>query len=272
MTDMKRFPYFKDAKGMKIYDSHNKLLAEIKPEGERLHLHDQKNNRIQYTIGRKIQDSQNSFSLFQGDVLVGEVVPTVTVLNFIVNNAKYGNNIEVLFQDKTNFTVKRDGAVISIFCKTAENVGYLDISKGERRNFSFAVVALFVYWSEASPVKESNTKPPKSKSAHNKSPVDEDKVKEKEKSSSMNDKKTSTNNLGDDKKTSTNNLGDDKKTSTNDLGDDNSEKSENSNEEEGSDPNHSHSESSSSGGNGSKKTEIRSDSHSYPRTLGKITS
>jgi len=144
---MKRFPCTREApRSMKIYDSHDKELAELKPVADVINLHDKKNDRLQYTISHKHSD-QLSYNLFQDKLLVAEVTPSTTtkhVLNILV--PKYGSDLEVCFQNRTDFVVKRNGIEVSKFQMTSDTTGSLDISKGERRNFSFAFMAIFIFW------------------------------------------------------------------------------------------------------------------------------
>jgi len=190
---MKRFPCIRDTpRCMKIYDSHSKLLAEFKPEEEKINLHDQKNDKVQYTICRKphTQSSHLSYNLLQEDAIVAEVTPASTNQHLLtIKIPKYGSNIQIIFENKTDFHAERDGNKISSFVMTSETTGYLDIAKGERRNFSFAFIALFVFWCEevAQPasgggIKEVQTSRSKSKSR--KKSGREEKSKEKERSTS----------------------------------------------------------------------------------------
>jgi len=193
---MKRFPCIRDApRCMKIYDGHNKLLAEFKPSAEQINLYDQKNDKVQYTICHKpnTQPDQLAYNIFQDKNLVAEVTPSTTSNQHvvIVKVPKYGDNIEVSFpHNKTDFIAKRKGTVVSTFEMTSENAGSLDIAKGERRNFSFAFMTLFAFWCEElaqapASAKGGEAKPQRSKSKNkntsSRSGRSEEKSKEKEK-------------------------------------------------------------------------------------------
>jgi len=151
-----------------------------------------KNDKVQYTICRKphTQSSHLSYNLLQEEAIVAEVTPASTTQHLLtINIPKYGNNIQIIFENKTDFYANRDGSKISNFVMTSETTGYLDIAKGERRNFSFAFIALFVFWCEevAQPasgggIKEVQTSRSKSKSR--KKSGREEKSKEKERSTS----------------------------------------------------------------------------------------
>jgi len=191
---------------MKIYDGHHKLLAEFKPVADHINLHDQKNDKIQYTICHKPDVPYLSYYLLQEKLLVAEVTPsTTTDLHIVnINVPKYGNNIEVYFpQNKTDFIAKRNGKVVSTFEMTSETMGYLDIAKGERRNFSFAFMTLFVIWCDevAQASKEGETKPARSKSksknTSSRSGRSEEKSKEKEKEKANVSKKYKANSPSD---------------------------------------------------------------------------
>jgi len=149
---MKRFPCIRETpRSMKVYDSHNKFLAEFKPNGDKINLHDQKNDKMQYTICRK-PNTPGTFELLQETLLVAEVTPSTvgSDQHVSIKAAKYGNDIVVSYKNKTDFVAKRDGAVVTTFTMTTDTTGYLDIAKGERRNFSFGFTALFVFWCEES--------------------------------------------------------------------------------------------------------------------------
>jgi len=186
---MKRFPCAREApRCMKIYDTHNKFLAEFKPVAEQINLHDQKNDKIQYTICHKPDVPYLSYYLLQENNLVAEVTPSTTTDIHIVDIKvpKYGGNIEVHFpQNKTDFIAKRNGTVVSTFEMTSETMGFLDIAKGERRNFSFAFMTLFVIWcDEVAQASRGEAKPTRSKSKSknsSRSGRSEEKSKEKSK-------------------------------------------------------------------------------------------
>jgi len=147
---MKRFPCIRDTpRTMKIYDSHNKFLAEFKPNGDKINLHDQKNDKVQYTICHK-PNAPSTYQLLQDILLVAEVTPSpaVTDHNISIKNPKYGSDLVISFKNKSDFVAKRNGVDVTVFSMTSDTVGYLDIAKGERRNFSFGCVALIVFWCE----------------------------------------------------------------------------------------------------------------------------
>jgi len=119
-------------------------------------LYDQKNNKLQYSISIvPVAGSTSSrYSLKQGDFVVAEAVltPISTTFHFEIKSPKYGGNIEVFFQgkNKNHFIAKRDGNQIAAFEMLSDTTAYLDIAKGEKRNFAFAFMALFVIWFEDS--------------------------------------------------------------------------------------------------------------------------
>jgi len=90
------------------------------------------------------------------DFVVAEatILPFSTTLLLEIKAPKYGGNIEVIFQskNKNHFIAKRDGNQIAAFEMISDSLAYLDIAKGEKRNFAFAFMALFVIWFENSQV------------------------------------------------------------------------------------------------------------------------
>jgi len=149
---MKRFFLIKDA-GVPILisDGQGMVYAEFTESngGDNVFLLDKKNDKIQYKIIRKGEDIGTTYSLFQEDLFVGTTSPLVGSgqHTFSIAVPKYGNNLEVSFRNKTDFEVSRDGIPFALFAMSSDNRGNLDIAKGERRNFSFAIAALFVFWS-----------------------------------------------------------------------------------------------------------------------------
>jgi len=147
---MKRFPCKREGGDctLQIFDSHDNSLAEFKTENpSTVTLYDQKNKRVQYRIEYKDQIVQ----IIQENNVVAEFVSNAsprpgTKLKLNIKEPKYGSDIEVTYSSATDFKTERGANTTSFFSMTSPTAGHCDISKGERRNFSFAVIALFVHW------------------------------------------------------------------------------------------------------------------------------
>jgi hypothetical protein len=150
---MKRFFIAKDANvPIVISDGQGMVYAEFSEtnSGENVFLLDKKNEKIQYKISRKMENNQITYTLFQEENYVGTTTPILaaTTQSFTISVPKYGSNLTISFKNKTDFEISREGMTFALFTMTSENRGNLDIAKGERRNFSFAIAALYILWSE----------------------------------------------------------------------------------------------------------------------------
>jgi len=142
---------------------------------------DKKNQKIQYKIiPQQIDSTRIAYSLYQDELFVGETTPTGVENTFNISSAKYGNNLKIKFHNQTDFSVLRDGEPVANYAMTSDVRANLDIAKGERRNFSFAVVALFIFWTiEKS--RQAQAEPEKEKEVEKENLKESEREKESEK-------------------------------------------------------------------------------------------